>query len=113
MAALSRLANMRAVGATLHYRRATPAMYLKCKRTPGLRHDHADSGSLSRQLGHPHVPANSFTTSATMRTVNTTQLKMAAPPHKNATSMQDCYDFGHVSFSFAYLIHFPHVPNPF
>src|SRR6266702_1524844 len=34
MAALSRLANTRAVEATLHYRRATPARYLKCQHTP-------------------------------------------------------------------------------
>ena len=31
-----------------------------------------------------------------------------------ATAGEDiCYDFGHVSSSFAYPIHFPHVPNPF
>ena len=64
-------------------------MYLMRKRTPGPRHNRADSGSSSRRLGRPHVPAESFTTPATMRTANATQLKTAAPPCKKATSAQD------------------------
>ncbi len=64
-------------------------MYLMRKHTPGPRHNRADSGSSSRHLGRPHVPANSFTTPATMCTANTTQLKTSALPHKKATSAQD------------------------